>query len=58
MEFTQGYIVVYKRDGKPVERNGHFKVYATREAAQRRRYTCNVYSSATEVREIRFTVTG
>jgi hypothetical protein len=43
---TIGYVVVYKYDthsggkrGCPVTSHGHFKVYATREAANRRRYT-------------------
>jgi ribosomal protein L35AE/L33A len=40
-----GYVVVYKFNtkgggikGMPVDRHGHFKVYANRQAANRRRY--------------------
>lgn len=56
MNFRTGYIVIKKSTGEPIDRDGHFKVYATRAAANRRRYTCNHYSNATEVREIRLTI--
>lgn len=52
-----GYVVVYKYNtkgggikGMPVTRHGHFKVYADRGAANRRRY--EVGSGHTTVRPI------
>lgn len=55
-----GYAVISKWNtqwdvkGEPVKRDGHFKIYATRKAAQRRRYSLG--SNWTEVKPINYEV--
>jgi hypothetical protein len=49
-----GYVVISKLTDKPCARDGHFKVYATKAAAQRRRYS--IGSTVCTVKPIHATV--
>lgn len=48
------YTTQWETKGEPVKRDGHFKIYATRKAADRRRYSLG--SNWTEVKPIRYEV--